>query len=228
MASTAAGVVTIWDRGTYECHEMDRPRGEGHLARQAGSRADYGLFQTDGNNWMIHRIDPAPPGWEPLPELVRPMLATPGRSRPTTATGRYEFKWDGVRAVVYVDGGRVRDAVEDRPRRDDLLPRAAGPGRVARIAAGGPRRRDRRARRQGPAELRGPAASDEHAPSRTRSAGWPRRIPVTYMIFDLLHLDGHSALEVPYDERRQLLEGLELAGPHWATPPSETGNGPAS
>ena len=47
------------------------------------------------------------------------------------------------------------------------------------------------------------------------------------MIFDLMHLDGHSALDVPYSERRRLLEGLELAGPHWATPPSETGEGAA-
>ncbi len=50
-------------------------------------------------------------------------------------------------------------------------------------------------------------------------------VPVTYMIFDLMHLDGHSALTVPYSERRRLLEGLELAGPHWATPPSESGGG---
>jgi bifunctional non-homologous end joining protein LigD len=50
-------------------------------------------------------------------------------------------------------------------------------------------------------------------------------IPITYMIFDLMHLDGHSALKIPYTERRRLLEGLELAGPHWSTPPSETGGG---
>ena len=48
-------------------------------------------------------------------------------------------------------------------------------------------------------------------------------VPVTYMIFDVMHLDGHSALGLPYRERRKLLEGLELAGPHWATPPSEAG-----
>ena len=52
-------------------------------------------------------------------------------------------------------------------------------------------------------------------------------IPVTYMIFDLMHLDGHSALEVAYSERRRLLEGLELSGPHWATPSAEPGGGAA-
>ena len=60
-------------------------------------------------------------------------------------------------------------------------------------------------------------------PSRVRRLA--ERVPVTYMIFDLMHLDGHSALEIPYCERRRLLEGLELAGSHWATPPSQVGDG---
>ncbi len=34
--------------------------------------------------------------------------------------------------------------------------------------------------------------------------------PVTYMIFDLLWLDGHSLMELPYTERRARLEELEL------------------
>ena len=62
-------------------------------------------------------------------------------------------------------------------------------------------------------------------PSRVRRLA--ESVPVTYMIFDLMHLDGHSALAVPYRERRRLLEGLELAGPHWATAPSERGGGAA-
>ena len=37
--------------------------------------------------------------------------------------------------------------------------------------------------------------------------------PVVYMIFDLLWLDGHSLLELPYEERRQLLAKLGLGGP---------------
>src|ERR1039458_5060135 len=61
------------------------------------------------------------------------------------------------------------------------------------------------------------------APSRVRRLA--EAIPVTYMIFDLMHLDGHAALEIPYSDRRRLLEDLELAGPHWATPPSESGGG---
>jgi bifunctional non-homologous end joining protein LigD len=43
-------------------------------------------------------------------------------------------------------------------------------------------------------------------------------VPVVYVIFDVLYLDGRSTLGLPYGERRTLLEGLELSGPAWSTP----------
>ena len=41
------------------------------------------------------------------PAMVRPMLATPA-ALPAGRGWAFEFKWDGVRAVTYVDGGVVR------------------------------------------------------------------------------------------------------------------------
>jgi bifunctional non-homologous end joining protein LigD len=40
-------------------------------------------------------------------------------------------------------------------------------------------------------------------------------IRVTYVVFDLLGLDGTDLTPRPYQERRSLLEQLELEGPHW-------------
>ena len=70
-----AGTVTIWDHGTYECTEWTDKSVKVALH---GSRVEgrYGLFHTDGDNWMVHRVDPGPAGFEPLPGLVRPMLGT--------------------------------------------------------------------------------------------------------------------------------------------------------
>jgi bifunctional non-homologous end joining protein LigD len=48
--------------------------------------------------------------------------------------------------------------------------------------------------------------------------------PVTYVIFDLLYLDGRDLSEQPYSRRRELLEGLELAGPSWQTPAYSSGH----
>ncbi len=49
--------------------------------------------------------------------------------------------------------------------------------------------------------------------------------PVTYMIFDLLWLDGHSLMQLPYTERRARLEGLGLDSERWRVPESFPGQG---
>jgi len=105
-----AGLVKIWDRGTYEREKWtdDEVKVVLHGAR---ARGRYVLFRTDGRNWMIHRMDPPPAeDWQPMPELVRPMLATLGELPQVSQDPEYgyEMKWDGLRAVVYVEGGSVR------------------------------------------------------------------------------------------------------------------------
>src|SRR5919199_2797413 len=48
-------------------------------------------------------------------------------------------------------------------------------------------------------------------------------VPVAYMIFDLLYLEGRSLLNEPYEARRAHLEALALQAGHWATPPATVG-----
>jgi bifunctional non-homologous end joining protein LigD len=49
--------------------------------------------------------------------------------------------------------------------------------------------------------------------------------PVTYVMFDLLWLDGHSLLREPYAERRRRLAELGLNGERWQTPEHVVGHG---
>src|ERR687894_2849722 len=72
-----AGTMTIWDRGTYECHKWEKGKVviSFHGERLSGR---YALFRagSDEKDWMIHRMDPpADPGREPMPGNVGPMLA---------------------------------------------------------------------------------------------------------------------------------------------------------
>ena len=154
---------------------MARQRGDGRAARRAQPRVATCLFPTKGKNWMIHRMDPPPEGYEPMPERIRPMLAKPGELPASDEGWAYEFKWDGVRAVVYVDGGRVRAVTRNDKDLTDFLPRAPAAGRVPRLAYGDPRRGDRGLRRRGPTQFRQAAAP---APPRGHSApstAWRRR-----------------------------------------------------
>jgi bifunctional non-homologous end joining protein LigD len=51
--------------------------------------------------------------------------------------------------------------------------------------------------------------------------------PPGLWITDLLHLDGRDTRELPYRERRSLVESLPLTGPHWRLVPSYPGGGAA-
>ncbi len=61
-----------------------------------------------------------------------------------------------------------------------------------------------------------------HVTSAAEAAQLARRTPVTYLAFDLLYLDWRPVTELPYRQRRELLDGLGLAGPSWQVPPAFT------
>ena len=71
------GEVRIWDKGHYELEKW-RPNEVMVVLHGSKVSGRYVLFPTNGKNWMIHRMDPAPDDYTPPPERVRPMLATPG------------------------------------------------------------------------------------------------------------------------------------------------------
>lgn len=223
--SYGAGTMTIWDRGTYRAEKF---RDDEVIVTLDGERVHgrYALFQTDGDNWMIHRMDPPEdPDREAMPDRIVPMLATLATSLPRDADAfGYEVKWDGVRAVAFVDAGRVR--VESRsgesitPRYPELrgLGEALGAtpavldGEVVAFADDRPSF-ERLQRRM-------------HVTSESTARRLAREVPVVFVVFDLLWLDGHSTLPLPYEDRRRLLDQLALDGPAWQTPPYYT-DGPA-
>ncbi|MBX6766575.1 MAG: ATP-dependent DNA ligase, partial [Actinomadura rubrobrunea] len=194
-----AGTMTIWDRGTYETEKWsDREvKVVLHGSRVSGR---YALFRTRGENWMIHRMDPpADPRAEPLPESLRPMRAAESARLPRDqAAYGFEFAWGGRRLLAYVEGGRTRFT--------DARGRAvAGPAGL-----GGPLGRSLGAR---PVLLDGELARVDGRE--------------TYLIFDVLHLDGRPLLDRPYERRRRALDGLGLDGPRWRTAPWFPGDGDA-
>ena len=221
-----AGTMRIWDRGTYETHKF---RDDEVMVTLHGERVHgrYVLFRTRGNDWMIHRMDPPEdPDREPMPERIEPMLARSGPLPREDGRWAYEIKWDGVRAIGSVQGGRLRLASRNgrdiTPRYPELrgLGRALGSQEAildGEVVAFGPDGRPSFQRLQGRMHL-----TSESAVRRLSE-----REPVTYVIFDLLFLDGHSLLGLPYLERRERLLELELNGATWQTPAHHVGDGAA-
>jgi bifunctional non-homologous end joining protein LigD len=221
-----AGEVKIWDEGTYECEKW---RDDEVIVVFHGKRLEgkYVLFQTKGKNWMIHRMDPpADAGEDPMPEHVVPMMARLSELPERDQDYGYEVKWDGVRTLAYAEGGRIR--LESRTLRDVTrqYPELSKLGRAL-----GSRR----------AVLDGEivALDDQGRPDFQRlqprmhvtsESTIRRRVsdtPVVYMLFDVLWLEGHSTMPLPYTERRKLLEELDLNGDNWRTPSYHAGDGAA-
>ncbi len=221
-----AGKMRIWDRGTYELHKF---RDKEVMITFHGERLHgrYVLFRTDGNNWMIHRMDPPEdPDREPMPRDVKPMLARTGDLPREDGRWAYEIKWDGVRAIGYVEGGRLRLASRNgkdiTPRYPELrdLGRELGSREAVldgEVVAFGPDGRPSFQRLQ----------SRMHLTSDSLVRRLARTEPVAYVIFDLLWLDGHSLMGEEYAERRRRLLELGLNGPTWQTPAHHVGDGAA-
>jgi bifunctional non-homologous end joining protein LigD len=209
-----AGVVTIWDHGTYETLKWDDREVKVvlHGSRLTGG---YALFRTGDDSWMIHRER------MPLPDRIVPMLARIGDLPADDRAWAYEMKWDGLRALAYIGGGRVRLLSRTGQDITGSYPELAGLG-----AAVG--------RRQAVLDGEIVAMGGDNWPDFERLqqrmharpamvARLAESVPVTYLAFDLLHLDGRPLLAEPYQARRALLDELALQGPSWQTPPSFTG-----
>jgi bifunctional non-homologous end joining protein LigD len=220
-----AGKVKLWDQGTYECEKF---RDDEVIVTFDGERVQgkYVLFQTKGKNWMIHRMDPPQGGErEPMPEQLTPMLAKLAKGLPKKDDEwGYEIKWDGIRALAFIDGGRIRlvnrngrDTTKQYPELRELGKEVGAQDMIldGEIVAFDEQGRPSFQRLQNRMHL----ASDSAIRRRMQD------IPVAYMIFDLLYLDGHSTMQLPYVDRRKLLEQLELEGPNWRTPSYHAGDG---
>jgi bifunctional non-homologous end joining protein LigD len=207
-----AGAMTIWDHGRYETQKWS-PREVKVLLHGRRVEGGYVLFQTHGNQWMIHRER------QPLPAALRPMLAISGSVMPRDRQNwALEMKWDGVRALAFIENGRVR--LMSRTERDITVayPELAGLGHATS---------HKQLLLDGEVVVFGADGWPEfealqprmHVTSAAQAAQLAGQTPVTYLVFDLLQLDGRSLLELGYRERRAVLDGLGLTGPFWQTPP---------
>ncbi|GAA2858727.1 ATP-dependent DNA ligase [Actinoplanes cyaneus] len=215
------GRMTIFDRGTYETGKWrdDEISVTFHGDR---TRGRYVFFRTGGADWMVRRMDPPEPGWEPMPADLRPMLATRAAGLPTDdADWGYEMRWAGRRCLAYVSGGRVRLGGAGGEDLTSIFPevRALGPA-LAPVEAVF----------DGELVAFDGARPDPDRLTRRATAKNPKRSsekdPVQFLLYDLLWLDGHTTTELlRYAERRELLDGLACAGEHWQTPPFFPGGG---
>ncbi|MAT05110.1 MAG: hypothetical protein CL424_08715 [Acidimicrobiaceae bacterium] len=143
---------------------------------------------------------------------VTPMKAVLGSLPGDDADWAYEIKWDGYRTLVHLDGDRVRvQSVSGRDVTDTYRELAdLGDGVHA----------DR-------AILDGELVvlDDDGMPRFELMQRHERE--VVFQVFDVLHLDGRDTIELPYEDRRQLLAQAVEPGSNWLVPSHQVGDGQA-
>jgi len=224
------GEMRIWDHGTYETVEWidgkitvrlfgRRHTGEYHLFRTGppGQTAARGAGGTaPKEQWLV--THPAPPERVPAPPpAYEPMLAA-AHAPPWAAEGWvYEVKWDGVRVIArttrpgWGEDGATRlssragnDVTAGYPELWPLWERVLAVNAVldGEVVALDDRGRPSFERLQTRMHLR-----DAALVGRARA-----RSPVTYVVFDLLAVDGEPLVDRPLADRLALLDDVLVPG----------------
>jgi bifunctional non-homologous end joining protein LigD len=146
-----------------------------------------------------------------MPTAIDPMKATLVKDPPRGDDWLFEIKWDGVRAVAFIDEEEVRlqsrngHRVERQYPELAVLPhqiaarRAVLDGEIAVLDAKGVSR----------FQLIQPRISNSDPNTISHLA---RSTPVVYFAFDLIYLDGYDLRKVTLRERRALLEKVLSPG----------------
>ncbi|WP_156750573.1 ATP-dependent DNA ligase [Mycobacterium sp. 852013-50091_SCH5140682] len=215
-----AGNMIIWDTGTYEAEKFRVPvDSEAPEAKNGeviftlrGNRIDgrYALIQTEGKNWLAHRMKD-----QPQVELqdFAPMLATEGSvAKLKESQWAFEGKWDGYRLLVDADHGKLQ--LRSRSGRDVT-------GEYPQLQALAADLADHHVILDGEVV----ALDEAGVPSFGEMQNRAKSTRVEFWAFDILLLDGRSLLRVKYADRRRLLEAL-AAGGGLIVPPPLPGDGP--
>ncbi len=162
----------------------------------------------------------------PMPSSLAPMLAVHSTLPADPQNYGFEFKWDGMRVVSFWDGKtlamRSRNDLEATFKYPEL--HALGPALSSQSAIldGEVVALDEVDRPSFARLQRRMKVSDPRVALRLVN-----QVPVHYVIFDLLYLDGRSLMDLPYTRRREMLEELTLRGPSWQVTPAHVGEGAA-
>jgi bifunctional non-homologous end joining protein LigD len=199
------GDVRIFDRGRYEMTgrsddrltirlEGERLNGVWHLVHTG--------MEKGKDQWlamMSKDMRPSPDPWPPL----KPMLATLTDSAFDDDSWGFEPKWDGIRALAVCDEKtrlitrNDKDVTVAYPELQRLHEQTVAldallDGEIVALEAGVPSFQRLQQRM--------------HLRDEKKIGEMSRQIPVVYMVFDLLYLDGKDLTRLPLEERHRILE----------------------
>jgi bifunctional non-homologous end joining protein LigD len=212
LAKATAKKKAINTEDTGE-HKVDRNKSSRNLANAPSEVETYPVSSVP----PVVKVLSSPPESatgavkRPMPTTIHPMLATPVDQPFDGADWLFEIKWDGYRAIAFIENGKVRlvsrNQTDLTPRFPELkdLPQSVKAknaildGEVVALDEQGRASFTLMQQRTGfrPGGRRGATNAD---------------VPVLYYVFDLLYLDGYDWRRVPLEERKKKLASLLVSG----------------
>ena len=219
-----AGEVRIFDAGTYEIVERDRKKVSFRLQ---GNRLDglYHLIKTkftEGReSWLLFMTEDHRSRPEPQPRL-EPMLATLAKDAFDDPGFQFEPKWDGVRSLAVCNDRTVHfsrlgnEITDGYPELGALHRRLVATdaildGEIVAFENGVPSFQRLQQRM--------------HVRDRRQLEQLMKSVPVVFMAFDIIYLDGRDLTNLILEERRVLLEEVVVADDHLQVSPAIRNDG---
>ncbi len=224
-----AGEVRIFDSGTYELLEQEpgkltfrlrgnRLDGEWHMILPDKNAAAGGQKK---NEWLVFFRESYAPARDDPPDLV-PMMATLEREAFDDDDWLFEPKWDGVRALAVCERETMlvsrsgKNMTVQYPELHKLHEQlvaldAIVDGEVVAFEKGRPSFEKLQSR--------------INLQNEQQIALAMKSIPVSYIAFDVLYLDGRSLVTEPLERRREVLEELVVPNAKVQISQAVTGEG---
>lgn len=100
-----AGEMWIYALGKYQ---ITKEKKDGFYFRLSSKEinGEYRIYKIKEKEWLLERVDT--PQVDFLHSNIEPMLSGSSSTIPAHDNYIYELKWDGIRAMVYIDDGAIR------------------------------------------------------------------------------------------------------------------------
>jgi bifunctional non-homologous end joining protein LigD len=216
------GGGTMW-KFAQGRHEITRQKKDGFYFRLNSPElnGEYRIHHTKENQWLLERVDTPQPDW--FRGVVEPMLARQATTLPDSTDYLFEVKWDGIRALIFLDEGQI--TIRGRSGLDltAKFPELLDPEKSLRASS---------------AIFDGEIVCLEtdgrpnfgNVISRMQQTGaaaierGQRKFPAVCYLFDCLYLDGRSIMNEPLHRRREwTADAVKIGGAYRVSDSFEDG-----
>jgi bifunctional non-homologous end joining protein LigD len=189
------GMMWVYATGRYE---ITKTKKEGFYFRLSGKQisAEYRMHLMKDKEWLLERVDV--PQQNLLEMVIKPMLADSAKKVPR-GDYLYEVKWDGIRALIYVNEGQLKIYSRNGNDITEQFPELNVPESAFRINNAIFDAEIVCLDKEGKADFK---KVIKRLMSKKNFDHESRRTPAYCYLFDCLYLDGRSLMNDPQDRRR--------------------------